>query len=127
MRGALVPTIHVMLAATVATIAIIGMFGTGARADDSGVRVVGGFGWAFFIVLPLSGIVALGTFDWQIGRGSTVLRVADVAVFVLAMLELSLGTIGLARWLAGAMALLAAGGLAASFLVAPPRRAGWRR
>jgi hypothetical protein len=98
-----------------------------APSSSPGVRVVGGFGWAFFIVLPLSGIVALGTFDWQIGRGSTVLRVADVAVFVLAMLELSLGTIGLARWLAGAMALLAASGLAASFLVAPPRRAGWRR
>jgi hypothetical protein len=115
-----------LLAATVAMLAVIGLFGTG-DADSAGTTVVGGFGFNFFIVLPQIGIIALGLFDWQLGRGTWIVRAADVAAFVLAWLELSLGTVGLGRDLAGAIALLAAGGLAASILIEPPRRAGWRR
>ncbi len=126
-RRAVVPAVHMLLAAAVAMLAVIGLFGTGPGETNAGANVVGGFGFAFFIVLPQIGIVALGLFDWQMGRGTGILRAADVAVFVLGCLELSLGTIGLARYLAGAIALLAATGLAASILVAPPRRAGWRR
>jgi hypothetical protein len=110
-------------------LAIIGLFGTsGTRGDepDPGAVVVGGFGFALFIVLPQIGIVALGLFDWQMGRGTGILRAADLAAFALGGLELSLGTIGVARYLAGVIALAAAVGLASSILVPPPRRAGWR-
>jgi hypothetical protein len=118
-----------LLATAIALLAILGLFGASVRqgdASDPGAVVVGGFGFAFFIVLPQIGIVALGLFDWQIGRGAGILRAADIAAFGLGGLELSLGTVGLARYLAGAIALLAAVGLAASLLVAAPRRAGWR-
>jgi hypothetical protein len=117
-----------LLAAAVALLAVVGLFGaSGLGSGDAPVAVPGGFGFAFFIVLPQIGIVALGLFDWQMGRGPWILRAADVAVFVLGMLELSLGSVGVARWLAGAIALLAATGIATSILVEPPRRAGWRR
>lgn len=114
-----------LLAATVAMFAVLGLFGT---TDDAapGSSVVR-FDIAFFIVLPQIGIVALGLFDWQMGRGPNLLRAADVAVFALGCLELSLGTVGFARYLAGTISVLAAAGLAASILVVPPRRAGWRR
>ncbi|HET9614543.1 MAG TPA: hypothetical protein VFP22_07005 [Candidatus Limnocylindrales bacterium] len=125
-RRAVVPAVQMLLATAVAILAVIGLFGTG---DGPGrdTTVVGGFGFNFFIVLPQIGIVALGLFDWQAGRGVWILRAADIAAFALAALELSLGTVGLARDLAGAIALLAASGLAASIVVEPPRRAGWRR
>lgn len=86
-----------------------------------------GFQLSLFIVLPLSGCVAFGLAEWQLGRGSTILRVADVAAFTLGLLDLSLGATGLGRWLAGGIAILAASGIAASIVVAPPRRPGWRR
>ena len=86
-----------------------------------------GFQLSLFIVLPLSGCVAFGLAEWQLGRGSTILRVADIAAFTLGLLDLSLGSTGLGRWLAGAIAILAAAGIAASLLVPPPRRPGWRR
>jgi hypothetical protein len=128
-RRAVVPAVHMLLATAVAMLAILGLFGTTATrsdAPDPGAVVVGGFGFALFIVLPQTGIVALGLFDWQMGRGAGILRAADVAAFAIAGLELSLGTIGVARYLAGAIALAAAVGLASSILVPPPRRAGWR-
>jgi hypothetical protein len=65
--------------------------------------------------------------DWQLGRGSTILRSADIAAFALGLFDLSLGATGLGRWLAGGVALLAAAGLAASIVVTAPRRPGWRR
>ncbi len=119
---------HMLLAGAVALLAVLGLFGTGSATDDgaAGARVVGGFGFALFIVMPQIGIVALGLFDWQMGRGPNLLRAADVAVFALGCLELSLGTVGFARYLAGSISVLAAAGLAASILVVPPRRAGWR-
>ena len=117
-----------LLATAVALLAVLGLFGTsGSGQGDAPVAVPGGAGFAFFVVLPQIGIVALGLFDWQMGRGPWVLRAADVAVFVLGMLELSLGSVGVARWVAGAIALLAATGVATSIVVEPPRRAGWRR
>jgi hypothetical protein len=128
-RPATVPAVHMLLATAVALLAILGLFGTATDAGgapDTGAMVVGGFGFAFFIVLPQIGIVALGLFDWQMGRGAGILRAADVATFGLGGLELSLGTVGLARYLAGVIALLAAIGFAASILVSAPRRAGWR-
>ena len=116
-----------LLATGVALLAVIGLFGaTGPDPGDAPVAIPGGFGFAFFIVLPQIGIVALGLFDWQMGRGPWILRAADVAVFILGMLELSLGSVGVARWLAGLIALLAAAGIATSILIEPPRRAGWR-
>lgn len=127
-RRAAVPAVHMLLAAAVTLLAVLGLFGTGAAADDAtaGSTVVGGFGFTFFIVLPQIGIVALGLFDWQMGRGPNLLRAADVAVFALGCLELSLGTVGFARYLAGTISVLAATGLAASIVVVAPRRAGWR-
>jgi hypothetical protein len=117
-----------LLATAVAVLALIGLFGTAGTSpgDDPSVTVVGGFGFSLFVVLPQIGIVAFGLFEWQMGRGPIVLRAADLAVFILGCLELSLGTVGVARFLAGAIALLAASGLAVTLLVAPPRRAGWR-
>jgi hypothetical protein len=125
-KRAAVTAIHILLASTVAILAVIGLFGTGGQGGEGGTVVAGGFGLAFFIILPIAGIVALGLFDWQIGRGPGTLRAADVAAFSLASLELSLGTIGLVRWLVGLIALLAASGLAATLLVVAPRRAGFR-
>lgn len=128
-RPALVPALHTLLAAAVGVLAVIGLFGTGS--GDSGgaapVAVVGDVRFAAFVVLPLVGIVMLGLFDWQMGRGAFILRAADIAVFALAAIELSLGTTGLARWLAGGMAIVAACGLAASLVIEQPRRAGFRR
>jgi hypothetical protein len=82
---------------------------------------------AWLVILPMTGIAALGLFDWQAGRGPGILRAGNVAVFVLAALELGAGTPGFARWLAGAIALSAAIGLAGSIVNPPPRRAGFRR
>jgi hypothetical protein len=82
---------------------------------------------SLFIVLPLSGCVAFGLTEWQLGRGTTILRVADIAAFTLGLLDLSLGATGIGRWLAGAIAVLAASGIAASIVVVAPRRPGWRR
>ena len=73
------------------------------------------------------GIVMLGLYDWQVGRGSGILRAADVAVFALAAVELSVGTMGIVRWLVGGVAVLAACGLASSLVIAAPHRAGFRR
>ena len=123
-----VPAVHMLIATAVALLAVVGLFGaSGPGSGETPVAVPGGVEFAFFIILPQIGIVALGLFDWQMGRGPWILRAADVAVFVLGMLELSLGSIGVARWLAGAIALLAATGIATSIVVEPPRRAGWRR
>jgi hypothetical protein len=118
-----VATTHLILASLVAILAIIGLFGT----HEPGV----GTGWlesnfALLIVLPLGGCVALGLADWQQGRGSLILRAADIAAFLLAAVNLSLGATGIARWLAGSVALLACGGLAASIIVERPRRGGFR-
>ena len=118
-----VATVHVLLASLVAIIAIIGLFGT---RDGAVGAVVIGFQLSLFIVLPLSGSVAFGLADWQLGRGPTILRVADVAAFTLGVLDLSLGATGLGRWLAGTVAVLAAAGIAASIVVSAPRRPGWR-
>ena len=127
-----VATLHVLLASTIAIVALIGMFGaTGLPGDTAdgavGIGLLGRFGLGFILVLPLAGAVALGMADWQWGRGATILRSADLAAFALGMLDLSLGATGLGRWLAGAVALLAAAGLAASIVVSAPRRPGWRR
>ncbi|HEY7133008.1 MAG TPA: hypothetical protein VH440_12210 [Candidatus Limnocylindrales bacterium] len=128
-RPALVPTLHTLLASAVGVLAVIGLFGTGSTdsSGGAGVTVVGGAQFAAFLVLPLVGIVMFGLWDWQMGRGAWILRAADVAVFALAALELSLGTTGFGRWLAGGMAILAASGVAASIVVERPRRAGFRR
>jgi hypothetical protein len=126
-RPAAVATVHTLLASAVAILAIIGLFGTGSSDVGDGVVVMGGFWLSFFFVLPLAGTVALGLFDWQIGRGPGILRAADAAAFVLAGTELSAGAVGLIRWLVGAIAILAATGITTSLLVAPPRRAGFRR
>jgi hypothetical protein len=119
-----VATVHVLLASLVAIIAVIGLFG--AREGAAGPNVLG-VQLSLFIVLPLSGCVAYGLTEWQLGRGSTILRTADVAAFTLGLLDLSLGASGLGRWLAGAVAVLAASGIAASIVVTAPRRPGWRR
>jgi hypothetical protein len=125
LRAAIVPAIHTLLASGVGILAVIGMFGTGSAGE--GTVLVGGAQFAFFVILPMIGIVMLGLYDWQVGRGSGVLRAADVAVFVLAALELSVGTTGVVRWLVGGVAVLAASGLASSFLIPAPHRAGFRR
>ena len=125
---AAVPAVHMLLATAVASLAVLGLFGaSGPGQSDPPIAIPGGFGFALLIVLPQIGIVALGLFDWQMGRGPWMLRAADVAVFVVGMLELSLGSVGIARWLAGGIALLAATGVATSIVIEPPRRAGWRR
>jgi hypothetical protein len=124
-RGRLaLAAVHVLLASLVAIVAIIGLFGT--RQGAAGFVAIG-FQLSLFIVLPLSGCVAFGLAEWQVGRGSTILRVADTAAFTLGLLALSLGAVGVGRWLAGAIAILAASGIAASVVVSPPRRPGWRR
>lgn len=117
-------TVHVALASLVAIVAIVGLFGT---RDGAIGAVVIGVQLSLFIVLPLSGCVAFGLADWQLGRGPTILRIADVAAFTLGLLDLSLGATGLGRWMAGAIAILAAAGIAGSIVVTPPRRPGWRR
>jgi hypothetical protein len=122
-----VATTHMLLASLVAMLAIIGLFARPLEGDELGIALVGGFPLSFFIVLPMSGIVAFGLLDWQMGRGPTILRAADVFAFLLAVLELSFGVAGLARWMVGMMAILAAAGLAASILVSAPRRPGFRR
>jgi hypothetical protein len=128
LRQAIIPTLHTLLAAVLGVVAVIGLFGTGSSAQSTSAgAVIGGAQFSAFIVLPMIGIVMFGLFDWQMGRGPTILRAADLAAFALACLELSLGTTGYVRWLAGAMALLAAGGFAASLVIEPPRRAGFRR
>jgi hypothetical protein len=125
-RPAIVPAVHTLLAAGVGILAVIGMFGAESGAGQPATNLDNSQ-FALLVILPLVGIVALGLFDWQMGRGSGILRAADIAVFVLATVELSLGTTGFVRWLAGALALLAAAGLAASILIAAPHRAGFRR
>ena len=121
-RAIVVPVAQMLLAACIAFVAVLGLFGT----DVSGGQIVGDASVAWLIVLPIVGVVVIGLFDWQTGRGATILRAGNVAAFVLAMLELRLGTTGFARWLSGAIALLAAAGLAASFLIERPHRAGFR-
>jgi hypothetical protein len=122
-RAAVMPAVHMLLAGCIAVVAVIGLLG----ADNDGARVIGDYRLAWLVVLPMVGIVTLGLYDWQAGRGATILRAADLAAFALGVVELSLGTTGFARWLAGAIALLAAAGIAASFLIERPRRAGFRR
>ena len=119
-------TTHLLLASLVAILAIIGLFARPLEDGDRGISLVGGFPVSFFIVLPMSGIVAFGLLDWQMGRGASFLRAADGVAFLLALVELSLGVAGLARWMIGTMAILAAAGLAASLLVPAPRRPGCR-
>jgi len=122
-RSIVVPVAQMLLAACIAFVAVLGLFGT--EVTDG--QVVGDASVAWLIVLPIVGIVVIGLFDWQSGRGATILRAGNVAAFVLAMLELSLGTTGFARWLSGAIAMLAALGIAASFVIERPHRAGFRR
>src|SRR4051794_34630144 len=127
----IVAATHLLLAASIAIVAIVGIFGVPGHAtsfDDNPISAItGGFWFSFLIVLPLAGIVSLGVADWQAGRGSGILRAADLAAFLLAALELSAGTAGIIRWLVGAIALLAAAGIAGSVLVDAPRRPGFRR
>ena len=125
MGRAVVAAVHMTLAAAVAILAIIGLFP--GSTDGLRVTVMGGFAVSLFIVLPLSGIVAFGLFDWEVGRGPGVARAADLSVFLLATVELSEGAAGLGRWIVGIVAILAAGGLASTLLVTPPRRPGFRR
>jgi hypothetical protein len=136
-RSATVPIVHAALAALLGILTILMALGwqdllasaTSAGDPHGYVRVFVTTGvWGFLLIfVPLIGVVLVGTFDWQIGRGPTILRMGDVAIFVLATLQLSSSATGVDRWLAGALALLAAGGLAASLIVDPPRRAGFRR
>src|SRR5262249_55906345 len=123
-RRAIVPALHTLIASGVGILAIIGLFG----AESAGQPAIGldNSRFALLIIVPLIGIVMLGLFDWQLGRGTGILRAADLAVFALATLELSLGTTGFVRWLAGGLAVLAAAGLAASILISAPHRAGFR-
>ena len=125
MGRAVVAAVHMTLAAAVAILAIIGLFP--GSTDGLRVTVMGGFAVSLFIVLPLSGIVAFGLFDWEVGRGPSIARAADLSVFLLATVELSEGAAGLGRWIVGIVAILAAGGLASTLLVTPPRRPGFRR
>ena len=125
LRPAIVPAIHTLLASGVGILAVIGLFGTDSAGE--GTVLVGGWRFAFFVILPMIGIVMLGLYDWQIGRGSGILRAADVAVFALAALELSVGTTGIVRWLVGGVAVLAASGFASSLVIPAPHRAGFRR
>jgi hypothetical protein len=122
-----VVTTHMLLASLLAILAIIGLFARPVDGAALGVALIGGFPVSLFIVLPMSGIVAFGLLDWQMGRGPTILRAADAFAFLLATLELSVGVAGAARWLIGTMAILAAVGVAASIVVAAPRRPGFRR
>jgi hypothetical protein len=125
-RPAIVPVLHTLLASGVGILAVIGLFGAESGAGQPAAWLDPS-PFALFVILPLIGIVMLGLFDWQMGRGTGILRAADIAVFALATLELSLGTTGFVRWLVGALAVLAAAGLAASILIAAPHRAGFRR
>ena len=124
LRSAVVPTAQLVLAGCVGILAILGMFSSDPAIAGALISSYPASGW--FIVLPMTGIVALGLFDWQAGRGPDLLRAGDVAVFVLAAVELSMGTMGFPRWLAGAIALSAAVALAGSLVTRPPRRAGYR-
>jgi hypothetical protein len=113
------------LASAVAILAIIGLFP--GSADELKVSIMGGFAVSLLIVLPLSGIVAFGLLDWEVGRGPGIARAADAAAFLLASVELSEGAVGLGRWILGVIAILAASGLASTLIVTPPRRPGFRR
>ena len=125
LRSAIIPAIHTLLASGVGVLAVIGVFGADSPGD--GTVLIGGWRFAFFVILPMIGIVMLGLYDWQVGRGSGILRAADVAVFALAALELSVGTTGIVRWLVGGVAVLAASGFASSLVIPAPHRAGFRR
>ena len=122
---AVVAGVHMALASAVAILAIIGLFAR--SAEQLGATIVGGPAVSFLIVLPLSGIVAFGLLEWQMGRGPNVARAADLAVFLLAGLELSEGASGVGRWIVGLIAILAACGVASTLLVTAPRRPGFRR
>jgi hypothetical protein len=122
-RRGLVAAIHLVLASIIAILAVIGLFG---NRGDGGTTLVIGFQLSLFLVVPMIGIVAYGLAEWQFGRGPGIMRAADLGAFLLAALLLSLGETGLTRWLAGAVALLAASGIAASVIVIPPRRGGFR-
>ena len=123
-RQSAVSMVHLLLASSIAIVAVIGLFGT---SEPAAGRVAVESQLSLLIVLPLAGSVALGLADWQMGRGPLILRTADAFTFLMATVELSLGVAGPARWAFGTMAILAATGLAASFLVAAPRRPGFRR
>ena len=125
LRSAVVPTAQLVLAACLGILAVLGMIASDPAV--AGALVVIGPSIAWLIVLPMTGIAALGLFDWQAGRGPGILRAGNVAIFVLAALELRSGTPGFARWLTGAIALAAAIGTAGSIVIPPPRRAGFRR
>jgi hypothetical protein len=124
-RPVVVPIAQLVLAACVGTLAVLGMFSTDPAIAGALIDPYPASGW--FLVLPLTGIVAFGLFDWQAGRGPGILRAGNVAVFAFAVVELSMGTTGFARWLTGAIAIAAATGLAASIIITPPHRAGFRR
>jgi hypothetical protein len=125
LRSAVVPTAQLVLAACLGILAVLGMIASDPAV--AGALVVIGPSIAWLVVLPMTGIAALGLFDWQAGRGPGILRAGNVAIFVLAALELGSGTPGFARWLTGAIALAAAIGMAGSIVIPPPRRAGFRR
>ncbi len=125
LRSVIVPTAQLVLAACLGILSVLGLFSTDQATP--GAQVVGGAAFTWLVVLPMTGVVAVGLFDWQTGRGPTILRTGNVAAFVLAALELSAATIGFARWLAGAIAIAASIGFAASILIPAPRRAGFRR
>ncbi len=135
-RSATVPIVHATLAGLLGIVVIVMAVGwqdllaaASAPDDPHGyVRVFVTTGvWGFLLIfVPLIGVVLVGTFDWQVGRGATILRSGDVAIFVLAALQLQSSATGVDRLLAGALALLAAGGLASSIVIDPPRRAGFR-
>jgi hypothetical protein len=124
-RSAVVPTAQLVLAACLGILAVLGMIDTDPAV--AGALVVLGASIAWLVVLPMTGIAALGLFDWQAGRGPGILRAGNVVIFLLAAAELREGTPGFARWLTGTIALAAAIGLAGSIVTPPPRRAGFRR
>jgi len=125
LRSAVVPTAQLVLAACLGILAVLGIIASDPAV--AGALVVIGPSIAWLVVLPMTGIAALGLFEWQAGRGPGILRAGNVAIFVLAALELRSGTPGFARWLTGAIALAAAIGVAGSIVIPPPRRAGFRR
>ena len=124
-RSAVVPGAQLVLAACIGIMAVLGILAGDPAV--AGATVVDGPRFAWLVVLPMTGVAALGLFDWQTGRGPAILRAGNVAAFILAGIELAMGTPGFARWLAGTIALAAAIGLAGSLLVPPPRRPGFRR
>jgi hypothetical protein len=124
-RAAVVPAAQLILAGCIGILAVLGLFTSDPAT--AGATIVDGPRFLWLVILPMTGVVAFGLFDWQTGRGPFILRVGNIAAFAMAGVELAMGTPGFARWLAGAIALSAAAGLAGSLLIPPPRRPGFRR